>query len=480
MKNLITAITIIFLLFDYSLAQAPDTLWTKAMGDSSNDGGSSIIQRADGGYIVCGSKGTEVISDAYTTDIWIINIDGNGNIINSNTYGGMGAVKIIQASDGGYMLLANTFTPQGNNFEDILLLKLNEDGDTLWTKPINLMWSDYGREIHETADGGYLLIFRSTQNPNGIRIFRTNSIGDTIWTKIYNTSSGSAQVTDDNGFVFLSYKDSTWVSKEDSSGNIEWIKSYNSEFRGSQIIKTNDPGYYIVGQTYPDPFGPPQDIGMMKINTNGDSLWFQSYPIENFRSFLQGVTKTSNNKLIISGATSKDGSSFQNGLLLKVDTNGSLIWSKTIGGMDEEILSQSSQLNDGTYISIGSTYSFGAGQRDLWLIKFAPDPTYVNDEITTKIDSYVLLQNYPNPFNPGTTIRYTVSFVGVAIFASTTIVVLKVYDVLGNEIATLVNEEKPAGTYEIEWDAIGLPSGVYFYQLQTEGFLETKKMILLK
>jgi hypothetical protein len=91
-----------------------------------------------------------------------------------------------------------------------------------------------------------------------------------------------------------------------------------------------------------------------------------------------------------------------------------------------------------------------------------------------------LYQNFPNPFNPITSIQYTVS--------SRQIVIIKVYDVLGKEIAALVNEEKPAGRYEIEFDATGLPSGVYFYQLKApnpsissgQGFVETKKMILLK
>jgi len=478
MKNLITTITVIFLLFDYSFAQAPDTLWTKAIGDTSIDGGASIIQRSDGGYIVCGSIGTKINSYAFTTDIWIINTDENGNIINSNNYGGMGAVKIIQTSDEGYMVLANTFTPQGSNLEDILLLKLNEGGDTLWTKPINLMWSDYGREIHETHDGGFIILFRSTGNPNGIRIYRTNSVGDTLWTKIYNAQSGSAQITDDKGFVFLGYKDSTWVSKEDSSGNTEWIKSYDSEFRGSKIIKTNDPGYYIVGQTYPDPYLPPQDIGVMKINENGDSLWFQSYTIENFHSILSKVTKTSGNELIISGATSVDGWSREDGLLLKVDSNGNLLWNKTIGGLDYESLSETHQLDDGSYISVGGTVSFGAGERDLWLLKFTPDPTYVNDEMTTIFNGYVLSQNYPNPFNPSTTIKFSipVTLSGVEGF----FVTLKIYNSLGEEVAALLDKEFSAGVYEVEWNATALPSGVYFYKLKTEGYVETKKMLLLR
>ncbi len=83
-----------------------------------------------------------------------------------------------------------------------------------------------------------------------------------------------------------------------------------------------------------------------------------------------------------------------------------------------------------------------------------------------------LSQNYPNPFNPLTTISYQLSK-----FSHTT---LKVYDVLGNVVATLVNEEKPAGTYEVTWNAGNLSSGVYFYQLKAGNFLSKKKMVLLK
>ena len=86
--------------------------------------------------------------------------------------------------------------------------------------------------------------------------------------------------------------------------------------------------------------------------------------------------------------------------------------------------------------------------------------------------SFSLSQNFPNPFNPITTIRYQLPVAGN--------ITLRLYDVLGNEIATLVDEEKSGGTYEIIFYAGNLPSGVYFYQLQTEGYVETKKMILLR
>lgn len=102
--------------------------------------------------------------------------------------------------------------------------------------------------------------------------------------------------------------------------------------------------------------------------------------------------------------------------------------------------------------------------------------TDVEDE-TQLPTEFALLQNYPNPFNPSTNIQYAI--------ANRQFVQLKVYDVLGNEIATLVNEEKSSGTYEIEFSVgasqlLALTSGVYFYQLKAGNFLETKKMVFLK
>jgi hypothetical protein len=102
-------------------------------------------------------------------------------------------------------------------------------------------------------------------------------------------------------------------------------------------------------------------------------------------------------------------------------------------------------------------------------------PNYVDEEIIS-LTEFVLSQNYPNPFNPSTVISYRLPV--------TSNVTLKVYDVLGNEIATLVNEEKQPGTYEVEFSpesSIKYPaSGIYFYQLRAGDFIETKKMVLMK
>jgi hypothetical protein len=87
-------------------------------------------------------------------------------------------------------------------------------------------------------------------------------------------------------------------------------------------------------------------------------------------------------------------------------------------------------------------------------------------------NGFTLSQNYPNPFNPSTTFRYSIP--------NKSKVIIKVYNILGNETKTLVNEEKPAGKYELTWNAANLPSGVYFYRIQAGSFVETKKMVLLK
>jgi hypothetical protein len=108
--------------------------------------------------------------------------------------------------------------------------------------------------------------------------------------------------------------------------------------------------------------------------------------------------------------------------------------------------------------------------------------TNVNTDVADKsnlntLNDYKLWQNYPNPFNPTTKIMYSITAVRTSFAKS---IQLKVFDILGNEIATLVNEEKSPSNYEVEFDGSNLPSGVYFYRLQAGNFIDIKKFILLK
>ena len=123
------------------------------------------------------------------------------------------------------------------------------------------------------------------------------------------------------------------------------------------------------------------------------------------------------------------------------------------------------------YDSSGNEYQF----LDSWY-----NITFIRKLIVTGVDSnfgevvetYSLSQNYPNPFNPTTTIKYSIP--------KLSFVTIKIYDVLGSEVTTLVNEEKSVGNYELTWNAANLSSGVYFYRFQAGSFVQTRKMILLK
>ena len=129
--------------------------------------------------------------------------------------------------------------------------------------------------------------------------------------------------------------------------------------------------------------------------------------------------------------------------------------------------------------SLGKPYSLQIDSQDNIWIGYTNGyiASYDQNEVTSfAIEpeplKFSLKQNYPNPFNLSTTISYSIQ--------KKERVVLKVYDILGNEVATLVNDEKPAGNYQIQFNATSLASGIYFYKIQAGSFIQTKKMILLK
>ncbi len=131
--------------------------------------------------------------------------------------------------------------------------------------------------------------------------------------------------------------------------------------------------------------------------------------------------------------------------------------------------------------TVWMSYDISWISRDIWYydlvyakiggIEYGTFVSVENEDSSHPID-YFLSQNYPNPFNPSTRINYSLPH--------SSKVTLKVYDILGNEIKTLVNKEQNAGIYEVEYDSKGLSSGIYFYRIVTDEFSETKKMILMR
>jgi len=124
------------------------------------------------------------------------------------------------------------------------------------------------------------------------------------------------------------------------------------------------------------------------------------------------------------------------------------------------LVSNGSVVNDGIYID------------NIKILNYNAVPTNITTVSSETPDKYVLNQNYPNPFNPSTQISFALP--------ERNFVTLKIYDVLGKEVVTLVNEVKNAGTYKYDFNASGLSSGIYYYTISSGNFFQTKKMTLIK
>jgi hypothetical protein len=136
---------------------------------------------------------------------------------------------------------------------------------------------------------------------------------------------------------------------------------------------------------------------------------------------------------------------------------------------------------DGDYRIIVEVYDeVGNFDIDSMDVKFKNGNPVTTESEDGKIYTFNLDQNYPNPFNPTTKIKFNIPSVIASRAKQSQLVVLKVYDILGKEVTTLVNEELPAGEYEVDFDGANLTSGIYFYELKAGSFIQTKKMVYLK
>ncbi len=207
-------------------------------------------------------------------------------------------------------------------------------------------------------------------------------------------------------------------------------------------------------------------IGHNVFASTNKGVFLYSNSGKNWTAVNSGISSTQ--VLTIAAVTSAHGSSTtlfagtNGGVYLSTDNGTS--WSTANTGLPNVIVR--------SVAAIGSSFYAGTLGMGIWKRPLVEMYTSVDGPLTDVPNLFVLCQNYPNPFNPGTSFEFRISSLG---FVS-----LKIFDVLGREVATLVNEVRPAGVHTIRWDAASLPSGVYYYRLRAGAFVEAKKMVLMK
>lgn len=212
------------------------------------------------------------------------------------------------------------------------------------------------------------------------------------------------------------------------------------------------------------------DYATVKINSSGVQQWSKIYSgAATGNDVSRSVNTDALGNVYITGE-SKGSGVHSDYTTIKYSAAGVEQWVQRYNGPGNaiDIVNSVAVDNLGNIYVTGESTGSGSGL-DFATVKYSQSTKPIANEIT---DVFKLSENFPNPFNPNTVISYSLALSG---YAS-----LKIYDVLGNEVATLVDGQQNQGTYSVEWNASNLSSGIYFYKLVTDHFIETKKMNLIK
>jgi hypothetical protein len=373
------SVSLVALFTQYAHAQVR---FAKTYGGTSYDSASSVQQTSDGGYIVAGMTTS---FGAGNWDIFLIKTDANGNILWAKTYGGTYseyASSVQQTSDGGYIVAGMT-TSFGAGGRDILLIKTDANGDVQWAKTYGGTNDDFAYSVQQTSDGGYIVAGTTNSFGAGVGDFfliKTDASGDIIWAKTYggtNTDLAySVQQTSDGGYIVTGLTRSfgagwndVFLIKTDENGDIQWAKTYGgtSSDAAYSVQQTSDGGYIVAGFTYSFGAGV-GDFFLIKTDASGDIIWAKTYGGTN-TDLAYSVQQTSDGGYIVAGFTLSFGAGGRDILLIKTDANGNIIWAKTYGGTNWDEGYSVQQTSDGGYILAVLTNSFGAGWYDILFIK---------------------------------------------------------------------------------------------------------------
>ena len=384
--------------------------------------------------------------------------------------------------DNGVLVAGIAYYPFG-----AFMLKINSNGEIAWLHKYSENYFTSIFKIIRTWDGGFVACGSGFNYGDGL-LFKINSNGDSLWCKDFVTTS----FYQFNGIIENTYRDfliyggvaeadsgKGLLLKTDSLGNTKWLRSYYLFNRAVQFNSLDSYGNkYIILATRSDSLNKNR-IGILKVDENGDTInsidLQQNIPWNCYGSCIKVLN---NNKIILS---------YMRGYSLLIahayvdiiDSSGNIFNEKEFRISDYTEFNQILPVNDG-YLFVGNSdyyYWINTYVVKTDLILNYP-PIGINETIELLPYQITLSQNFPNPFNPITKIKFSIpqnKSVNQLMFVS-----LKIYDILGRELVTLVNSYLKPGNYESEWDANNFASGIYFYKLQAGDITLTKKMTLIK
>ncbi|MDP2366420.1 MAG: T9SS type A sorting domain-containing protein, partial [Ignavibacteria bacterium] len=415
---------------------------------------------------------------------------GNGGYavtqINANDY----ATSLI-LQDNGKILVGGGSGPE-DFVSDIILLRYEEDGN------LDLTFGTNGYTISKIDSSKSFIQSIFLQHDGKI------VAGGGAWSTTYSdfalaryTSDGILDTTFGRNGIILTSIDTSGNPTErinsialHTDGKIvaAGYSGYAAD-RGSLVVARYDGGTKIISNYYLSWLdarsGTGNNIYSQKLDNGGEAKWTPNGNFVSDKPVLQASLNS--HQLLFNGREFLSVFQGNGGIYAQsISENGSLNWGNDGVHVSEisapltVVKSGNTANQSGAILTFSGTGNpIGTGS-NVYAKRINPDGslgviTSLQEENDLQLNAYSLYQNYPNPFNPSTKIRYTIPN-GVEV----SIVQLKVYDVLGNEVATLLNEEKAAGSYEVSFSASNLASGIYFYRLTAGNFIETKKMILIK
>ncbi len=456
-----------------------------------DDQGRAAIKLSDG-YIVIGEIRNPMIAD--TQDIYVIRTDREGDTLWTKTHRPSGFsswVKVggIQKVDDGY-IICGIFVDHGNHG---FLWKIDFDGNVLWKRIFpELPFFDLA-----CKDSQCVVVGSSPDEPRGFSLVRIVDMGDScdvIWSRIwmrnfYKGCAYSIQPLDDGGFAVAG---AVWIEaferdicllRINDNGDSLWSQTYNRETEdiGYSLCLAED-GYLIGGVSGLGAYS--KDVYVIRTDTLGNVIWENTYGGPE-RDWASSVKKT-NDGFIIGGITE----SFlpkgmdRAGYLIKINDDGDTLWTRVINRGCQNIIS-SVLVEDSGYVFVG-TVDLDLDSlrgRDIYFRQIDTAGNFTDvaeDKDDLNLPQKIALhQNYPNPFNPQTNIEFEIS-------SKAGLVNLDIYNILGQKIRTLVqNQRMVSGFHLVFWDGKDesgkeVSSGIYFYKLTFGDYSMARKMVFLK